>query len=76
MKSTMNSEIVTYESNPDSHNEWGILTAILKNHATNWPIVYTLDNDRQIYIGETGSALRRLSEHSKNKDNRSLLEPI
>ncbi|WP_151952698.1 DUF2075 domain-containing protein [Brevibacterium sp. Marseille-P9724] len=68
----MNSEIVTYESNPDSHNEWGILTAILKNHATNWPIVYTLDNDRQIYIGETGSALRRLSEHSKNKDKSKL----
>jgi len=30
---------------------------------TNWPVVYTLNNDREIYIGETLNAVVRLRQH-------------
>lgn len=68
----MKSEIITYQSDPQSPLERELLTAMLKGHATNWPVVYTLDDDSQIYIGETGSAVRRLSEHAKNKKKSDL----
>jgi DUF2075 family protein len=29
----------------------------------NWPIVYTINNDRDIYVGETTSALKRIRQH-------------
>jgi DUF2075 family protein len=40
----------------------------------NWPVVYTLSNDKEIYVGETLSAVSRLNQHlantSKNKLSR------
>jgi hypothetical protein len=29
----------------------------------NWPIVYTINNDHEIYVGETTSALKRIRQH-------------
>lgn len=29
----------------------------------NWPVVYTLSNDKEIYVGETLSAVSRLNQH-------------
>lgn len=29
----------------------------------NWPIVYTISNDREIYVGETTSASKRIRQH-------------
>jgi len=30
---------------------------------SNWPVVYTLDDDRSVYVGETGDAIKRLRDH-------------
>lgn len=30
---------------------------------SNWPVVYTLDSGRSIYVGETGDAIKRLKDH-------------
>jgi hypothetical protein len=30
---------------------------------TNWPVVYTLNGGKEVYVGETGDALKRLREH-------------
>ena len=38
----------------------------------NWPVVYTLSNDRQIYVGETLSAVTRLNQHLATAKKKSL----
>jgi DUF2075 family protein len=44
----------------------------------NWPVVYTLSNDKEIYVGETLSAVGRLSQHlsSSNKQQLSQVQII
>jgi len=37
-----------------------------------WPVVYTLNNKKEIYIGETRSALARLRQHHQNAEKRRL----
>ncbi|SLE42134.1 Uncharacterized conserved protein [Mycobacteroides abscessus subsp. bolletii] len=36
-----------------------------------WPVVYLLHNENEIYVGETVSASRRLEQHHKNPEKRS-----
>jgi DUF2075 family protein len=38
----------------------------------NWPVVYTLSNDKQIYVGETLSAVTRLHQHLATAKKKSL----
>jgi hypothetical protein len=38
----------------------------------NWPVVYTLSNDRDIYVGETLSAVSRLNQHLANSSKNNL----
>ena len=38
----------------------------------NWPVVYTLSNDKQIYVGETLSAVTRLNQHLATAKKKSL----
>ena len=38
----------------------------------NWPVVYTLSNDKQIYVGETLSAVTRLTQHLATAKKKSL----
>lgn len=33
-------------------------------HGTNWPVVYLLYNDKEVYVGETTSAYVRYTQHS------------
>src|SRR5699024_6983979 len=37
-----------------------------------WPVVYTLNSKKEIYIGETRSALARLRQHHQNAEKRRL----
>ncbi|WFP16894.1 DUF2075 domain-containing protein [Citricoccus muralis] len=38
----------------------------------NWPVVYTLNNDNQIYVGETRNAISRLRKHHQHEEKRRL----
>lgn len=35
-----------------------------------WPVVYILNNDKQMYIGETYHVEERMKQHLKNPDRR------
>ncbi len=37
-----------------------------------WPVVYTLNDNREVYVGETGSATTRLQQHLANEQKRGL----
>ena len=37
--------------------------SLFDSYLSNWPIVYTLSNESEIYIGETGNASSRISQH-------------
>ena len=41
---------------------------------SNWPVVYTLDSGRSVYVGETGDALKRLKDHLASPGKRALRE--
>ncbi len=36
----------------------------------NWPIIYMLENDKKIYIGQTNSANRRMNQHKKSEEKK------
>ena len=38
----------------------------------NWPVVYLLSNDKEIYVGETSRARARLRQHLDNQEKRGL----
>lgn len=42
------------------------------NHGLNWPVVYILEDGKEIYIGETISAYHRSKQHLKNPDRSKL----
>lgn len=46
----------------------------LKNYekAINWPVVYLIENGKQIYIGETNSFKRRMNQHHANPARQEL----
>ena len=39
---------------------------------SNWPAVYTINSEEQVYVGETGNALLRMSQHQKDSRKKSL----
>ncbi|GAA4528836.1 hypothetical protein GCM10023160_27160 [Brachybacterium paraconglomeratum] len=41
---------------------------------SNWPVVYLLEDGRDIYVGETGSADRRIRQHLKSEQKEHLRE--
>lgn len=41
-------------------------------YANDWPLVYILENGKEIYIGETMNAIQRLKSHSKNPVKKQL----
>lgn len=53
-------------------NESGL--SLLKQHdkGINWPVVYLIHDDENLYIGETTSAAVRMSQHLKNDEKKHL----
>ena len=41
---------------------------------SNWPVVYLIEDGRDIYVGETGSADRRMRQHLKSTQKEHLKE--
>lgn len=62
-------EIRTYSFDNDGLNE-------LKNYeyGKNWPVVYLIHNNQDLYIGETTSAEVRMSQHLSNNEKNYLEE--
>lgn len=42
------------------------------NFYSDWPVVYIINNESQMYIGETYHSAERMRQHLKNKDRRKL----
>lgn len=53
-------------------NESGL--SLLKEYdkGINWPVVYLIHDDENLYIGETTSAAVRMSQHLKNDEKKNL----
>lgn len=44
----------------------------LHERFSDWPVVYTLDSDNRIYVGETQHAEKRMAQHLKHPEKQSL----
>lgn len=42
------------------------------NHGKDWPIVYVLKNETEMYVGQTSNAVARFRQHYKNPERRVL----
>ena len=63
-------KLETYEFNDNGHNLAG-----LAKHGKNWPVVYLIHNDKEMYVGETNSFQNRFRQHLDN-DARKFLTTI
>ena len=63
-------EIRTYQ-----FNEKGLEEVRASRYGKNWPVVYLIHDEENLYIGETTSAATRMSQHLKSKE-KSHLEVI
>lgn len=43
-----------------------------RSHCRDWPVVYLINNNKEIYVGETTNVSRRASEHFQNNERRRL----
>lgn len=55
----------------DFSNE-GIDDVKLTEKGTRWPVVYYINNDKEIYIGESTNAYNRMKNHLANKERKKL----
>src|SRR3990167_5642289 len=64
------SDIVTFPFNKDEFSQ-------IKDYkfGRDWPVVYIIENGREVYIGETGNAYSRSNQHYEDPE-RSKLEHI
>ena len=49
-----------------SFNETGRLAVENEKYGKDWPVVYLIHNDEELYIGETQNAYKRFEQHLKN----------
>lgn len=40
----------------------------------NWPVVYVINNDQRVYVGESGNVVARMHQHLRNPDRHGLRE--
>ncbi len=53
-------------------NDIGKTTVEREKYGKDWPVVYLIHNDKEMYIGETQNAFKRFEQHLKNPDRRKL----
>lgn len=53
-------------------NEHGLQKLKELSKGTNWPVVYLIHDNNNLYIGETTSAAARMSQHLKNEEKKDL----
>ena len=58
-------EVKEYEFNTDTLNN-------INQKYINWPVVYLINNNNKIYIGETSNIKSRMKQHLDNPDRKFL----
>ena len=53
-------------------DEYGKSIISQEKKGKNWPVVYLLYNDKEIYVGETQNAVNRMEQHLKNPSRNKL----
>jgi DUF2075 family protein len=61
-------DIVDLPFDQDSVVNWSLANEI----ARDWPVVYILNNDKQVYVGETINAQSRLQQHLTTESKKNL----
>lgn len=57
--------------NTYAFDELGINTLGSETKEANWPVVYQLYNDTELYVGETTNLKNRMLQHSKNPEKKT-----
>lgn len=63
-------EIKNYSFKQNAINDMAINNSL----EANWPVVYQIYNDSELYVGETTNLKNRMEQHLKNDDKASLRE--
>lgn len=63
----MTNKIVQYD-----FNDIGFEKIRSLSYGMNWPIVYILNGDKEVYIGETANAYQRMKQHKRNPVRKKL----
>lgn len=53
-------------------NETGAKTVAKEKKGKDWPVVYLIHNDSELYIGETQNVFNRFEQHLRNNDRKNL----
>lgn len=53
-------------------NETGAKTVAKEKKGKDWPVVYLIHSDSELYIGETQNAFNRFEQHLRNNDRKNL----
>ena len=53
-------------------NDEGKLNLSNVDKGKDWPVVYLIHNDKELYVGETQNIYKRVEQHLKNKDRKNL----
>lgn len=63
----MSNKIVKY-----NFDDIGIEKIRSLSYGMNWPIVYILNGDKEVYVGETANAYQRMKQHKRNPIRKKL----
>ena len=55
-----------------SFNDIGREVVEKEKYGKDWPVVYLIHNDSELYVGETQNAYKRFEQHLKNPERKSL----
>lgn len=61
-----------FSINQYDFNEKGKANLAKEKRGKDWPVVYLIHNDKELYIGETQNVFNRMEQHLKNPDRKSL----